>query len=688
MNFFRWGMRAKLLLALLLLALISFAIISFVAIYYIGRITDFAQLSNISLGNTAASKSSAVLENQMRTLVYQKALDVAGQVKIALSDNLSPDGESLHNDPQIASITTQEAGDTGYIFLYESETGIMRVHPDPEMINQDIHNKLEAYPELWKILSASLNGSASSGFFDWQEQNGTSNRRFMYAVPVEGTRYMVAVAVSENEFSEQSSSIRDEINLDTISTSQYIAQQREDMYRILTVVIICILVFVVLAAVWLSRRITVPIEDLTEGSKIITEGNFDYRVSIKSGDELEQLAQQYNAMAANLKESYSNLEQKVEQRTAELKDANLRLQEEITQRELAQDALRQSEIKYRHLVEKANCIILEMDTEGKVVFFNKFGLDFFGYREDEILGKSVVGTIVPLVDTEGKDLELMIQDITLHPEQHTYNENENVRRNGERVWVVWLNQPIFDKDSRLSGVLCIGLARTALKQAEEIRESRAKEKAAANERNRLARDLHDAVSQTLFSASLIADILPRLWEKNQEEGRRRLTEIRELPRGALAEMRTLLLELRPSSLMEADLGVLLQQLGESVTGRARIPVAVEIEGKCSLPAETKLSLYRIAQEALNNVAKHSGAHHVDVKLVCGNSQVELTVCDDGVGFDPSVIAPDSLGLGIMRERAKNIEASLSLESSKDHGTRISVILSSEALQAKTSQPSP
>jgi signal transduction histidine kinase len=99
----------------------------------------------------------------------------------------------------------------------------------------------------------------------------------------------------------------------------------------------------------------------------------------------------------------------------------------------------------------------------------------------------------------------------------------------------------------------------------------AEEAAVATERNRLARDLHDAVSQTLFSASLIAKVLPRLWERKPEEGRRRLEEVRRLTRGALAEMRTLLLELRPKALVEADLGDLLRQLTEAFIGRARIP---------------------------------------------------------------------------------------------------------------------
>jgi len=152
-----------------------------------------------------------------------------------------------------------------------------------------------------------------------------------------------------------------------------------------------------------------------------------------------------------------------------------------------------------------------------------------------------------------------------------------------------------------------------------------------------------------------------------------LAELRELTRGALAEMRTLLLELRPSALIEAKLGDLLRQLAESVTGRARVPVRLEVEGDCDVEADVKVALYRIAQEALNNVAKHAGAGEALVRLHCQpGGQIRMCVCDDGLGFDPSGLPPDSLGLGIMRERARAIGAELTVESQTGEGTKVRV----------------
>jgi signal transduction histidine kinase len=195
------------------------------------------------------------------------------------------------------------------------------------------------------------------------------------------------------------------------------------------------------------------------------------------------------------------------------------------------------------------------------------------------------------------------------------------------------------------------------------------------ERQRLARDLHDAVSQTLFSASLIAEVLPRLWERNRDEGRRRLEEVRQLTRGALAEMRTLLLELRPSALIEAEFGDLLRQLAESTIGRARVPVTLELEGEpsCSLPPDVKVVMYRVAQESLNNIAKHAEASQVTVSLRCQAERVELRISDDGRGFDLESVPTESLGLGIMRERVEAIGAELTIESEVGQGTVITVV---------------
>ena len=198
----------------------------------------------------------------------------------------------------------------------------------------------------------------------------------------------------------------------------------------------------------------------------------------------------------------------------------------------------------------------------------------------------------------------------------------------------------------------------------------AEQSAITAERGRLARELHDAVTQTLFSANLIADVIPRIWKRNPEEGLRNLAELRQLTRGALAEMRTLLLEMRPESLERADIKSLLTQLAEAFIGRARIPLDLQMRGDCHPTHEVKLVFYRVAQEALNNIAKHSGARQVDVHLECQPGHMNLCIQDDGLGFDIASIPPDHMGIAIMRERASSVGAHLKIESQLGLGTTV------------------
>ena len=199
------------------------------------------------------------------------------------------------------------------------------------------------------------------------------------------------------------------------------------------------------------------------------------------------------------------------------------------------------------------------------------------------------------------------------------------------------------------------------------------------ERNRIARDLHDSVTQTLFSATVIAEVLPKLWQRNLDESMRRLAELRQLTRGALAEMRTLLLELRPATLIEVEIGELLRQLTEAATGRARLPVQLALEGTCQPPPDVKIAFYHIAQEALNNVAKHARAQSAAVLLQCQeDGRVTLSVTDDGRGFVLDAVTPEHLGLTIMRERAEGINAQLDIVSIPGETTTVTVTWPSPA----------
>ncbi len=200
----------------------------------------------------------------------------------------------------------------------------------------------------------------------------------------------------------------------------------------------------------------------------------------------------------------------------------------------------------------------------------------------------------------------------------------------------------------------------------------AQQAAASAERERLARDLHDAVTQTLFSAGLIAEILPRLFAENPAEGEKKLEDLRRLTRGALAETRSLLTELRPTALVETPFCDLIRQLIEAATGRTRLIVNLSVEGETVLLPDVQTNLYRIAQEALSNVVKHARAEHLTVKLTYQPDSVALHIQDDGRGFNLNSVPADHFGIRIMNERATSIQAALNIESILEQGTTIAV----------------
>jgi signal transduction histidine kinase len=199
-----------------------------------------------------------------------------------------------------------------------------------------------------------------------------------------------------------------------------------------------------------------------------------------------------------------------------------------------------------------------------------------------------------------------------------------------------------------------------------------KQGAILEERHRLARDLHDAVTQSIFSANLIAEALPRIWKQRPAEALCGLEELHRLTRGALAETRTLLLELRPAAITEKKLGELLKQLAEMIASQRQIPVTLSVEGDEALPADVQIAFYRIVQEALNNAMKHAKASHITVKLQYQGEKVVAWVRDNGRGFQPNAIRPDQLGVNIMRERAQDIGATFELTSQAEQGTQVLV----------------
>jgi nitrate/nitrite-specific signal transduction histidine kinase len=516
--------------------------------------------------------------------------------------------------------------------------------PDPSVMGKDVSG--EAY------IQQLLHQESQSGRF----RNGTQDR-FVSYLPFSDIPDLVGwMIVKEQSWAE--------------------IMQPTRAYRQLLFVLLALGVIVpALVTAYGVRHITQPIQKLIQASAQVTAGQFKHQIEVKTGDEIETLADQFNLMSAELDESYSSLEKKVADRTRALAILNAIISvasQSLNIQEILEDALDKTVEQmgfdagaaFRFEADPTSILLvaqrgLEPDvaidlvkrhaiTSQRLPVYPKdvttLGIEDF---QDETLKEhlSRLGfqllVYIPL-STKGRELGFFI--LGKHePGKPSPEELVLLNSIGKQVGVAVENAHLYE-------------------QAEQT--------AILSERNRLARELHDAVTQTLFSANLIADVIPRIWKRNPDEGLQNLEELRQLTRGALAEMRTLLLEMRPESLERSDIKSLLTQLADAFIGRIRVPVSLVIQGDCELTNEVKIVFYRVAQEALNNIAKHSGARQVDLHLECHPGQLNLLIKDNGLGFDPASITPDHMGISIMRERANSIGASLKIESQIGQGTTV------------------
>jgi signal transduction histidine kinase len=190
------------------------------------------------------------------------------------------------------------------------------------------------------------------------------------------------------------------------------------------------------------------------------------------------------------------------------------------------------------------------------------------------------------------------------------------------------------------------------------------------ERQRMAQELHDAVSQNLFAASTFADLLPKAINQKPHVVTRYASEISKLIRSAVDQMRMILVELRPNTLTTTGLDVLLQQLCDVFSQQTSIRVDFDTNIKMPLDETVQMAIYRITQEALHNIDKHANATQVTVTLHTTRRALTLTIEDNGLGFDQTTIMEMQFGIRGMQERAGNIQADLLIESEIGHGTKI------------------
>jgi signal transduction histidine kinase len=255
-----------------------------------------------------------------------------------------------------------------------------------------------------------------------------------------------------------------------------------------------------------------------------------------------------------------------------------------------------------------------------------------------------------------------------------------LRVRDEVLGVLRVDHPLPDQFGAGHARLLAAVASQAALAMRQVRlQEREREIAVVAERNRIARDLHDAVSQALFAAHMLAQSLHQSARRaDAGDACAGLVEpaaaMERLTRGALSEMRLLLFELRPDALQQAPLADLLRHAIGSLDARATLHVETRLDADLDVPPGQRVQLFRIAQEALSNVARHSKAEHVLVEWRPIDGLPTLRIIDDGCGFDPDQPRPGHFGLEHMSARAAEIGACLVLSTGPQEGTELMVQL--------------
>ena len=240
-----------------------------------------------------------------------------------------------------------------------------------------------------------------------------------------------------------------------------------------------------------------------------------------------------------------------------------------------------------------------------------------------------------------------------------FESPDNIRFNGvadwkhaEETWKRLCNQ----KDSQIN---------TLQDELEKITHQLKEEMA---ERQRWEQYLHDAITQSLFSAGLIAEVLPRLWDRDQAAARKSLEDLRRLTFGAIGEMRILLAESRPSTLHEAEFGDLLTLLGNVLAGRLNVPVTVKIQTKVKFPEEVQICLYRLSKEILDGIIQRARDRKVSLRLSQQGQATRISILESGDSFERSsslIMASNTIKTAIHEARALGITVEFNKLSGSD-----------------------
>jgi len=455
------------------------------------------------------------------------------------------------------------------------------------------------------------------------------------------------------------------------------------------------LALAVVLSLAIMRGITRPLENLAETATSIAAGDLERHARIDRQDEIGQLARAFNSMTDQLRELIAGLERRVADRTQELQRLALRLETSAQ-------------------VSREVTSILSIDT--LLAKVTELIASAFGYYAAHIyLADHEANQLVFRASSASPPHELVMDLASDSLNSEVVRTNQALLANDVH------REPLFRPDpnfagcraelviplrfgKRIVGTLDLLSASAHAFRPEDVVVAqslgdqiavaienarlyeRSQELAVVEERNRLAREVHDAMNQSLYSIILFAGAAQKEAEKaNQVSIRRHLTRVENMAQQALKEMRLMVYELRPQELEEKGLAGALQQRLDAVEASAGLDAELRVEGDFSLSPRSEEVLYRIVQEALNNALKHASAGTVRVAVVARDGHLEVSVTDDGVGFDPGA---DTAGLGLatMRERAAALGARLEVRSAPGRGTSVRLAVPLPATQPTAGAP--
>lgn len=446
---------------------------------------------------------------------------------------------------------------------------------------------------------------------------------------------------------------------DASQLSQLLIKQIDFLGRVNTLVAVILLTILILffisSFLIVLKRILKSIETLKNGTIAIGAGKLDFMLDDKGKDEIGDLTRAFNQMTLNLNEV-----------TASKED----LEKEIIERKLVEEALKESEKKYhslfKNMIEGFGLNKMIFDADGKPCDYRFLELNaafekHTGISVKKAIGKTVKEVIPDIepywIDTYG---EVVLTGEPKHFEKYSFPLKK------------WYETYAYPAGKNQFAVLFRDI--TKLKKEEKDRFTKMRETALKKEREKIAAELHDTVSQILFSSSLLAESVSKIWEKDPDKALKNLKMITELNSSAFLEMRILLYELVPEKIAQESLKELIKRLVDAAKGQSNVRISMEVEGEQDYNFKIKHQVYHIAQEAINNILKHSKAKQAKVNLKLLYNELKLVITDNGIGFDiKNQNNKKKFGLNLMRERAKIAGASLDITSNPGEGSTISLL---------------